>query len=251
MLAIVHASLSTGAAADQPRSPRHTEVWAGADAGEDVWLIYSGGTIAPFGDIHDGGLRLRVAGGFGQYRYQSHNPARGYALESFAATASFADALVGYLWRLDPLILKLFIGAGLIEHDISPVDGHNLAQGPDFGAKAVAEVWVNIGPSAYASVDIAWAQAHETMSGRGRLGYRMSAPLSLGIEAAANVDQQAAYKMSAEQVAYRTEAFDYGKVGAFVRYEWAGGEVSASAGLLGDVREQTSPYATLNWLMQF
>jgi hypothetical protein len=50
--------------------------------------------------------------------------------------------------------------------------------------------------------------------------------------------------------------FDYARVGTFVRYEWAGGEVSLSGGALGgsfkhDVSSEVSPYVTVNVLTQF
>ena len=50
------------------------------------------------------------------------------------------------------------------------------------------------------------------------------------------------------------------RIGAFVRYEWFGGEISASGGLAGDISgdhgnldllQRPAAYGTLNWIIQF
>lgn len=236
--------------AETRKVPRHTEVWIGADVGRNHWLVYSGTTLAPFGDIHSNGLRLRFTGGYGGYRYDSFQRSTRQTTE-FAADVTFADALVGYLWRLDPLILKLFAGASYAEHRIAPHDALNQVQGPDVGAKVVAEAWFNIGESAFASLDLAFSTAHESRSARGRLGYRLTPSFTFGPEVGVNLDRQGDYKINEEDKDFRTEQLDYARIGVFARQEWYGGELSASAGFLGDFREEKSPYATVNWISQF
>ncbi|MEQ8824724.1 MAG: cellulose biosynthesis protein BcsS [Filomicrobium sp.] len=228
---------------------RHKEMWVGADAGDNYWLVYSGTTLAPFTDIHQNGLRLRIVGGYGQYSYQIASEAR--ATQNFDAQVNFADALIGYLWRLDPLILKLFIGGSAIDHQITPFDRNNTVTGLDWGLKGVAEFWFNIGTNGFASVDLAWSQAHNTRSARARLGYKPFPNFSAGPEFGINMDRQGDYKISEEDPNFRAEAIDYGRVGLFARYEWYGGELSGSAGLIGDFRAQRSAYGTLNWIVQF
>lgn len=230
--------------------PRHYEVWAGADVADDVWLLYSGTTLAPFGDMHKDGLRLRFVGGYGQYQYQSFDNATLEA-RSFSADVTFADALVGYLWRLDPLILKLFVGASFSDHQIHPGDPNNRVQGPEVGVKGVAEFWFNIGEKGFASINLAWSQAHNARSARARLGYRVMPEFSIGPELGLNVDRQGDYKINEERLDFRSDPIDYGRVGMFARYEWNGGEIAASAGLLGDFREDQSIYGTINWITQF
>ncbi len=236
-----------------PPPPRNYEVFAGADVASHVWLAYSGVTMAPFTDIHSDGLRLRVSGGMGEYRYLAQTRINDYAVTSFHAQVSYAEALVGYLKRMGALTAKAFVGVSAIEHAIRPLDPQNRSQGFEYGAKAVVELWLNIGDSAWASLDVGWSQAHNTSSGRGRLGYRIAPQLSLGMEAGFNLDRQGEYKITDEVETHRRDAFDYARVGAFARYEWYGGEISASGGLLGDFTEENerSAYATVNWLTQF
>ncbi len=236
-----------------PPPPRNYEVFAGADVASHVWLAYSGVTLAPFADIHSDGLRLRVSGGMGEYRYLAQTRINDFAMTSFHAQVSYAEALVGYLQRMGALTAKAFVGIAAIEHAIRPLDPQNRSQGFEYGAKAVVELWLNIGDKAWASLDVGWAQAHNTRSGRGRLGYRIAPQLSLGVEAGFNLDRQGEYKITGEVETHRRDAFDYARVGAFARYEWYGGEISASGGLLGDFTEdkERSAYATVNWLTQF
>ena len=81
--------------ADQQR-PRF-EFWAGAQAYDRVWSVYSGTTVAPFGAIQEGGLRLRLVTGYGADTYSGHGAVgAGSQIITFNGSASFADALVGY-----------------------------------------------------------------------------------------------------------------------------------------------------------
>lgn len=227
---------SPSAAADPAPQYGWREVWAGADASSHVWLLYSGATVAPYSDMFSDGLRLRAAAGYGQYSYAGE---RSGQLQSYAANTAFAEALVGYLKRLGPLTAKAFIGAAAIEHDIHPLDPENPVQGQEFGPKAVVELWLNMGSSAWSSLDASWTSAHDTFAGRVRSGYAVVENVSVGVEARINgnaLDKDA-------------------RGGLFVRYAWTGGEVSIAGGLAGrfidDARDMQDPYATVNWLAQY
>ncbi len=233
------------------RDPRHYEVWAGTDISQHVWLVYSGTTLAPFSDIHEDGLRLRFVGGYGQYKYVSHSIAHNFRSITFNADTNSADALIGYLKRMGPLTAKAFVGASAINHIIHPVDLQNRAQGLDIGVKGVLEFWLNIGDNAYASLDLAWSQAHNTRSARTRIGYRLMPKLSVGVEAGVNIDRQGEYKIVEEVLSHRNTPLDYARGGAFARFEWFGGEIAVSGGLLGDFTQHKSPYGTVNWITQF
>jgi hypothetical protein len=261
------------AAADEFPVHRWREVWAGADVSSDVWLLYSGVTIAPFSHIHGDGLRFRAVGGYGRYNYAGERTAIGgqpaRRIEYHAETG-FADLLVGYLMRFGPLTAKSFVGASVIGHQIDPFDEDNLVSGDDFGVKGVLELWLNIGTDAWGSLDLSWSSAHDTRAARTRLGYRVLPTLSFGLEGGLNIDAQGDCDLGVKETSAcklqmsKLDAsdsdgvsyFDYARVGTFVRYEWAGGEVSLSGGALGgsfkhDVSSEVSPYVTVNVLTQF
>jgi hypothetical protein len=262
------------ASADEFPVHRWREVWSGADVSSDVWLVYSGVTIAPFSHIYGEGLRFRVVGGYGRYNYSGdRSPAPGQAAAgqvAFHAETGFADVLVGYLMRFGPLTAKSFIGASAVSHDIAPFDEDNLVIGDDFGVKGVVELWLNIGSDGWGSLDMSWSSAHETRAVRTRLGYRVLPTLSVGLEGGLNIDAQgdcdlgtkettACRLQLSQQDASEAEDLsflDYARVGSFVRYEWAGGEVSLSGGALGgsfkhELSTDVAPYVTVNVLAQF
>lgn len=270
---------ATSVLAEPPEAPmRWREVWAGADATEDGWLVFSGMTVAPFSHIHEQGLRLRVATGTGMYRYSGQrgvphiNAALGRVetrgeLQKFEAETGFAEVLVGYLWRFDPLIVKLFAGGAGIGHSIAPFDPENLAIGLDWGPKLKAELWLNIGQDMWGSLDAGWTSAHEAVSGRIRVGYRWWPKMSVGLEGRVDFDAQGRCDMHwnpddacAGQFKFENEPaadlLDYSRAGAFLRYAWDGGEISTAVGVsaasLGRPSfAEPAPYGTVAWIMQY
>lgn len=238
------------------------EVWAGADVSPDAWLLYSGATIAPFGHIHEDGLRFRATAGYGAYQYK--NSGAGKAGDYHAET-TMGDVLVGYLKRFDPLTVKVFAGFSYIEHDIHPLDDASVSNGAEWGAKGVLEFWLNMSEKSWTSLDLAYSTAHDTASVRFRSGYRIYPQLSLGLEGGLNVDGQAQCKMrlgtangcaADPDLGEVKSLLDYGRTGLFARYEWTGGEISVSGGAVGRVYSSDGeidfqPYGIVNWISQF
>lgn len=233
---------------------RHFEASFGVDAGSHYWFLYSGATLAPFGDMHENGWRLRATGGYGSYDYVGPFKRR------YTATTWFYEALVGYLHTFGPLTAKAFVGVVEIDHRTAEAKRPGVLSGAEFGFKGVLEFWLNIDRDWYASLDLAYATAHDTRSARARVGYRLDRNISLGLEARFNQDSQADYKMSsAERRDLQTDPLDYSWLGAFARYEWESGEISASAGLNagsfsgsdGWFADDPSVYATINVLTRF
>jgi hypothetical protein len=217
-----------GAPPDAPKM----EAWVGATATSDAWSAYTGGTYAPWGSLLEQGWRVRAIAGSGQYR-SGRAPHRYF-------DSSFADALVGYQVAWGAATLKAFAGVTADMHE---------AGGSAIGVKVVAEAWINITNDDWASIDLAYGNAHETYSARVRLGHRITPNVSLGIEGASlgvsgfNID---------------TAIYDDGKAnydgqraGAFVRYEWKGGEASVSGGLTDDAAHPIGVYGTICWLTKF
>lgn len=268
-LAILAPSLTTSVSADPSKPSSGREVWAGADVSSNVWLVYSGVTFAPWSGIHDNGVRFRAAGGYGEYSYADRIPSIDPSTLrpiSFHAETYFADILVGYLQRFGELTAKAFVGASIISHDIAPLDEETVAIGEEVGIKGVLELWLNMGDRGWGSLDLSWSSAHNSRAARGRVGYRFWPKLSLGLEAGINVDAQGECRMDgsgtkgcrtlADQTVEAAELLDYARGGAFARYEWGTGEVSVSAGVLGDSfghegPAEIAPYVTVNWLTQF
>ncbi len=266
--------MPTGQALSENKKPltwrdvwKWREVWSGADASRNEWLVYSGITVAPFGHIHEEGWRLRLAGGYGGYKYLGNRSITEEAdTQHFTAQTFFTDILAGYLVKWGPLTAKAFAGVAIIGHNISPVDPENIAIGDEMGAKAALEFWLNVGPDAFASLDLGWSTAHDTRSARSRIGYRMSPRFSVGLEAGINIDAQGDCDLGWSDAAdcdgqfqfdtANTTLLDFSRGGGFVRYEWDGGEISASAGVAGGIigsrdSDGADPYVTINYITQW
>lgn len=206
------AGLACGAQAGSlEKAPPRWEAWTGGEAVRDVWSLYSGATLAPFGSVQEDGLRLRAVLG------------RSYGSNG---TVQFGDALVGYHGQLGPLTLKLFGGLAFTEE-------RRLHQDVLFaiGGKGLLEAWWDITDQVWTSADIGFTGPRRNpdtgvadgvdYAGRLRLGWRLDQRLSAGLETGAGGLLVPA--MEPESV----------RAGGFVRYEWRSGVLSISGGVVG------------------
>jgi Cellulose biosynthesis protein BcsS len=203
--------------------------------------------MALFGAIQEDGVRLRLVTGYGADSYSGPRAfGAGSQVVKFNGTASFADALVGYQKQLGSVTLKVFAGLTAADSQVKPDDPETSIRGLGFGGKVAVETWWNIGDQAWTAVDLSWGSLYQSYAARTRLGWRFMPALSVGLEAGAvgNLD------------------CDIVRVGAFVRYELASGEISisggasndklrdGSSGLLG-ATQASAPFVTLSWLTRF
>jgi hypothetical protein len=213
-------------------------MWAGAEVFHQVWSLYAGGTYAPFGSVREDGFRVRAVTGYGAYRYASPRwTGTGTQIFQFHGTTAFADLLAGYHKQLGPLTIKILGGLTVADQNVDDLES---ISGTEVGAKAVLETWWNITDRAWSSVDLSWSTLHDIYGARARLGWRLWPALSTGVEGGA------------------TGSWDYdtARIGGFVRYEWATGEASLSAGFSGDGPgsggvDVHGPFATFSVLTRF
>ncbi|MEQ1694312.1 MAG: cellulose biosynthesis protein BcsS [Hyphomicrobiaceae bacterium] len=238
-------------AADQPPAGVGSrEIWVGADAGAHNWLVYSGSTYAPWGDIHQDGFRVRATTGYGHYDYQWD------AKTKVKIDKTYSDAMVGYQHRFGDLTAKAFAGWAMLK-DLDVPSAKVRRERFQTGFKTALELWLNLGAQGWTSLDVSYADTRETASIRSRIGYRILPTVSAGSEAVfnhASLKGQVQIDTSSDQVIGNV------RTGLFVRYEWFGGEISASGGVTGDIRESLdeigflnspSAYGTLNLIVQF
>jgi hypothetical protein len=198
-------------------------MWAGGEGFDRIWSLYTGASLAPFGSVREDGLRLRAVAGYGDYG---------------TGTVSFSDLLVGYHAQWGPVTLKVFAGLTAADHrSDQPI---SLPQGFELGGKGVTEVWWNVTDGVWTSADLSWGSPQAIYSGRVRLGWRLWPELSTGLEggSAGTVDH------------------DTARLGGFLRYEWATGELSLSGGLAFDGpgshwESPAGPFGTLSILTRF
>jgi hypothetical protein len=128
----------------------------------------------------------------------------------------------------------------LVETDHESDRPSSLPLGFEVGGKGVAEVWWNVTDQVWTSADLSWSSLHSEYGSRVRLGWRLWPELSSGIEggSAGTIDH------------------DIARFGGFLRYEWATGELSLSAGLAMDGPNSrwegsTGPFGTISILTRF
>jgi hypothetical protein len=227
------------------------EVWTGIDAAGSRWLAYTGATVAPWGDTHTDGVRLRTTAGHGRYALDS---LRGRA----EVVKSVADLSIGYQMQLDDLTGKLFLGWAVLDEVGRTRDGTGQAHSRIQGVKLAAELWLDWSETTYASLDMAYADTRDLVDVRARVGQRLEEQLSVGPEAGFNRSTP----VSGLAAPWAEGFLGDGRIGAFVRYEWFGGEISAAGGAAFDVSvrrdhlapqepDTVRPYGAVNLLLQF
>ena len=225
--------------------PARFELSAGAQAFSHAWSLYSGVTAAPSGLGADG-LRVRASAGYGAYSYSGRRPVGvGPETVTFHGVTTFGELLIGYQKQLGPVIVKGFAGLAAADHVLSPDDPETTIRGRSLGGKAALETWWTISDRTWSSFDVSWASVHDSYAARARLGWRLLPELSAGLEAGAagNLEGDAA------------------RLGGFLRYEWPGGELSASGGWSSDgvlqaiqgnaLTRSSTPFGTFSWLTRF
>lgn len=212
------------------------EASASADITAHSWSVYTGLTSSLGGSLWENGWRIRLGGGYGEYSYSSTRwTGSAVVVAPFDGTVTFADALIGYQQQWSSLTLKMFAGVAAQHNSVTPIDIESSVRGSRVGAKGAIEAWLDIGASAFAQLDLSYTTIYDAYASRLRLGYKVTPQLSIGPEAGLNGNVD----------------YDSGRVGAFVRYDGAKGEISISAGAAGDRSEVTGGYATINALLRF
>ena len=264
----------------EPAQPQFgwREMWAGADVTKDVWLLYSGVTLAPLSqDVYTDGLRVRMTGGYGRYTAtqssQRASPDCGAdtgtnenctviakSKQTYEVSFSYSELLVGYHKRFGALTAKAFVGGSMVDHAKSARNFDARRMGREYGFTGALEFWLNLGDTAWTSLDLSYSTAYDTSAARWRLGWRALPTVSIGPELRFDEND-----VQLTPGGTCTDAHPTFRGGLFSRYEWFGGELSASAGYARVVRpgsidalgqrdcndEQFEPYATINYLTQF
>lgn len=237
------------ARAEEPPPSKYgwREVWTGADAMGDVWLLYTGVTLAPWSEhVYDPGWRIRSQAGYGRYNYILRTDGKP---SPYLGEVAYTDMLVGYHWRIGELTAKAFGGASLIEHKALAEASNGRVVGLDWGPKGMLELWLNVGTTQYTSLNLSFTTAHQTAAARWRWGVKLGEALSAGPELRfdTNAFRYQSYK----------EIFDsyLGRAGLFLTYKWPGVELSLAGGVSAEVTgietDDVSPYGTINLLFQF
>jgi cellulose biosynthesis protein BcsS len=216
-----------GEAPEAAQSPPRVETWSGGEVFRHVRSVYGGATVAPFGGVQEDGFRLRGVLGYADYG---------------KGTMAFGDVLIGYHKQLGSVTGKIFGGLTVTDHVPDPGEPFAALRGTEHGGKGVLEAWWNITDQAWASADLSFGSTHMDYGGRIRAGWRLWPELSVGVEGGSGGTVE-------------PDLRDTARIGGFLRYEWATGEVSVSGGWSAEgtwlERDGPAPFATVSLLTRF
>lgn len=225
------AGRSLGFTLDPARAKNET--FAGAERLGSATSIYMGSVYAPFGTVHEDGARLRLSTSYGWYSYDGVKRIAGQLRPyTFHAQTSHTDAMLGYRTQLGRLTVKAYAGGAFDGQGLEAPEGLG---GRAIGVKGAIETWLDLAGIGFAQLDASWTSAHDVYASRLRLGLRPLPALSLGPEVGV----------------YGNTISDGGRLGGFLRAEWAGGEISVSGGMGGDRNGDSQHYATVNVLLRY
>jgi hypothetical protein len=141
----------------------HT-IFTGGEVARSSWEGYLGAVWAANRDLSKEGVLFRTMGSYGQYDYNF-----GTAVDG---TQRQADLMVGYQWVRQQFDLALYAGVDFIDHNLSPFDADNPAQGRETGFKVGIDLesHKHTGLPYYYALEGTYSTAFDTYFLLGRLG---------------------------------------------------------------------------------
>jgi len=120
-----------------PALAHRADAFAGIDFTMDSMFAWAGGTYAPRGRLDQDGLRFRIAGGTGFYRYRNAAlPGGENQAQVFAG-----ELLAGYRHNFGPVIASIYGGLHAEQQILQTPDPSNPTAGGEAGLKFGAEIY--------------------------------------------------------------------------------------------------------------
>jgi Cellulose biosynthesis protein BcsS len=169
--------------------------------------------------------------GVSRYDYQGTLFGSGADVSTtFDGDASYGAALIGYQFRAQALILKLFAGVEAEDQNITPRDPGKLGARECRRPQARSGSWLDLSPLWFLSVDASYGTAFQQYWSLARVGRRVGPRFSLGLEGGA----------------LGNEEYDAGRGGAFLKSNLRGLELTLSGGFTGNyLEDEPSGYVSL------
>lgn len=160
--------------------------FGGFDAARDSGFVWAGLAGSPHGLLHEDGVRLRITGGAGRYRYRAAAVPGGINEVDMAS----GELMLGFRRSFGTAAMTGYVGGHIERQDLRILDPGHRAAGTAVGAKAAFEYfnrpsnqWLLSGSAAVSSV-------HRGYHARIGLAHEWTPGLSLGIEAAVQGNAQ-------------------------------------------------------------
>lgn len=207
---------------------------SGVDVRGDSFFGYGGFMASLSGERGQPGWLVKWNTGTGEYNY--HTGREGASI-IYSGKVIMHDLMLGYYFRENDFIAKVYLGANYTEHRISPFDVGNQVQGVVVGAKAQAELWYRFANKGWSSLDLSYSSAFDDYLALGRVGYDLSSSLSFGLEGSVAGNMN----------------YNSSRLGGVMRIKMDIGEITLNAGMGGDVYtpNEWEPYGGLSFFQKF
>lgn len=235
--------------------PLTVETWTGAEGFHSVRSMYGGATWAPDSDLNANGFRLRASMSLTRYPTTTEFACLNQGLISacafeFTVARRQAAVFAGWQQQFGATTLKAFAGLAHANEQLSSKATHRYPKGPRTGLAAALEIWHNITPALWTSVDLSISRVDMERSGRLRLGWRFTNELSIGPEVAAAARNDAML-IGSDGFIGDAKVGRLTKYGAFVRWDDGKNELSVAAGAAFPSGTPPSLYLSAQYLTRF
>jgi hypothetical protein len=154
--------------------------FAGLDVARDSAFGWAGVAGAPFGRLDEDGVRLRLMGGAGRYRYRTASVAGGIN----EGTVSAAELLLGFRRAKGGVSATAYVGPHMENQRLAAPDPANAAAGTAVGVKAALEIYARLDPLWVMNASASASTVHGAYHARAALARETAYGLSTGFEAA-------------------------------------------------------------------
>jgi hypothetical protein len=215
------------------------EFFAGVDSTENQVGFYLGGVVRPMtGHSYVSNVRLRAVYAEGYYSYHSSKKIDdAYVDVQFDGYSEFYEAMIGYEFRLDKVIIKAYAGLTSETNHIDPRDPQNSLEGSEYGAKFLLEGWYEFSSGHWLSSYGSYSTGSDYYVAHSRYGL----PLLTDIPYIGAID------VGVETGVFGNKEFDALRLGAFARQKTSIGEFTFSAGISGDYDQPDALYGTFQY----
>ncbi len=153
-------------------------LFGGFDVAPDSSFGWTGIVLAPWSRLDEDGLRLRVMGGLGRYRYRTDAVAGGVN----EGTVSSGEIMLGWRRAFDPTVVVVYLGGQIEEHQLRDPDPGNPVSGTTPGLKGAIELFSRPWPDYIATAFASASTVHNNYQARAAFTRELNSSLALGVE---------------------------------------------------------------------
>lgn len=178
------------------------------------------GTIAPFAPMNKTGIRMRIGGLAGSYKYVSTSPGVG----SVTGRETSASLMGGYEWVQPGTTVSVFAGVEIQNRTISKPDPNNTVVGTSFGLKTALDFYSNPTPYTMVSGNFTYSTNNSAYYARMKAGLAMFSQVFVGPEILFLGDTfYGQWRFGAHLTGIKMGALQFGVSGGYVRDRKNGG----------------------------